>query len=273
MTVKFNPYKKLAFALFFIMGVSTRILGQDFTSIIKIDTIANLAAIDNFGNIFLVTPKNEVLKFSPYGKFLWNYTNNGYGNISQIDVSDPLRVILYYPDYQQMVILNNNLNEISKFSFNDSPNHFITLVASSNNNGFWVYDSVNRELKKLTNNFTEDLNTGNIYQRDDLNIQGNFMLNSNEYLFINDASKGIQIFDRFGNFFKTAVVKPIKQFDVDGNNIAYLEGGILYSYNFITFETKKINIPIQAGFKDAVFHNNRLIILNEKGVSLWALGE
>ena len=90
---------------------------QEYQFIAKIDTVAKIATVDNFGNVFLVTPKNEVLKFNPKGKFLWNYTNNNFGEITQLDVTDPLRVILYYAAYQQVVVLNNNLSEISRFSF------------------------------------------------------------------------------------------------------------------------------------------------------------
>jgi hypothetical protein len=271
MNLSYKHFKRFIGVLLLLICFATKTLCQEFKLIAKIDTVASLAAIDNFDNIFLVTPKNEVLKFNSNGKFLWNYTNNSYGKISQLDVTDPLRVILYYPDYQQLVVLNNTLSEINKFSFNNNPNQMITAVASSNNNGFWVYDSVNRELKKLSNNFTEDLNTGNIYQRDGLNPQSTFMINSNEYLLMNDGDKGIQIFDRFGNFFKTAVVPATKQFDVDGHTIYYTKNGELNSYNFITFESKTQIIPQQIGFTDAILHHNRLIILTEKGVSLWAV--
>src|SRR6476646_5964235 len=88
---------------------------QEYQFIAKIDTTAKLATVDNFGNVFVVTPKNEVLKLNPKGKFLWNYTNKNFGEITQLDVTDPLRVILYYAAYQQIVVLNNNLSEISKF--------------------------------------------------------------------------------------------------------------------------------------------------------------
>lgn len=267
--MRLNFFKHL-FPLFLILlGLSNSTIAQPFKLIFKIDTAANLAAVDNFGNLFLVTPKNEVMKFNPKGKFLWNYTNNAYGNINQIDVSDPLRVILYYADYQQLIVLNNNLSEISKFNFSTNPNQLVTLVASANNNGFWVYDALNRELIRLSNNFTEDLNTSNLYQRDGLNLQAKFMLNSDEYLFINDIGTGVQIFDRFGNFFKTAVINCNNHFDVSDNQIFYVENKQLHSYNYLTIESKILETPPQQGFKDMILHNQQLIILTEKGVTLW----
>ncbi len=248
-------------------------IGQEYKLIAKIDTLAKLATADNFGNFFIVSTQNEVLKFNAKGELLWNYTNKTFGNISEIDVTDPLRVILYYPAFQQIIVLNNNLNEISRFSFNNSPNQQITLVASANNNGFWIYDQLNRELKKLTNNFTDDLKSGNIYQRDGFDMNANYMINDNQYVYINDLGNGVRIFDRFGNFFKTAVINVQTSFSVTDNVIIYQKGADLYSYNYLSFEDKKIKTPAVSESAKMILTNNRLLILTEKGLTLWAFTE
>ncbi|HET8829836.1 MAG TPA: hypothetical protein VFM79_10870, partial [Pelobium sp.] len=244
---------------------------QDFQFIAKIDTVAKIATVDNLGNLFVVTPANELLKFNPKGDFLWNYTNNSYGEIAQLDVTDPLRVILYYPAYQQVVVLNNNLSEISNYTFNQNPDIQITLIASANNNGFWAYDQINRELRKLTNYFVDDLKSGNIYQRNGFDMQANFMLTDDQQIYINDTTAGIRIFDRFGNFIKTAVVYPEASFDVDGNNIYFMQDNHLMCYNYQTFDLKEILLPDTTALKKASLRFNRLIILREKDLTLWAV--
>jgi len=244
---------------------------QEFTQIAKIDTVAKIAKIDYLGNVLIVTPKNEVLKFSPEGKFLWNYVNKSFGDVSQLDVTDPMRVILYYATHQQILVLNNNLSEIARFSFNSNPDLQVTLVASANNNGYWVYDQINRELKKLSNSFIDELRSRNIYQRDGFDMQANYMLSNDEYIFINDKGSGIRIFDRFGNFYKTAVVDVGKEFEVEGNEIFYGKNGRLYSYNFLTFDMQERNIPQVQQPLSFVKRLNRLLIISEKELTLWSL--
>lgn len=244
---------------------------QEFTIIAKIDTVAKLASVDNFGNLFVVTPKNEVLKFNPQGKFLWNYTNKTFGDISQLDVTDPLRVILFYAGFQQIVVLNNNLSEISQYSFNQNPDQQITLIASANNNGFWVYDQINRELRKLTNTFTDDLKSGNIYQRNGFDMQANFMVSDEQYVFINDVNEGVRIFDQYGNFIKTAVLESENEFEVNGQKIYFFKDKKLQNYNYQTFELKDVVLPLNTNITNALLRYNRLIILNEKGLTLWAV--
>jgi hypothetical protein len=264
-------HRKIIFFMMMILLLSLKVNAQEYQFIAKIDTAAKIVNLDNLGNLFVVTPKNEVLKFNPQGKFLWNYTNKTFGEVSQIDVTDPLRVILYYEGYQQIVVLNNNLSELCKFTFNQNPNQQITLVASANNNGFWVYDQLNRELRKLTNYFIDDLKSGNIYQRNGFDMQANFMLTDDQYIYINDAKEGVRIFDRFGNFFKTAVVYPKNNFEVNDNEIYFMKDSALMKYNINTYQLSKIDLPIKESFIDATLRFSRLVILRETDITLWAV--
>lgn len=265
-TIFFIPY------LLLVMWLSgTSLYAQQYTFIAKIDTAAKMATVDNLGNLFVVTPKNELLKFNSQGKFLWNYTNKSYGDLVQLDVTDPLRVILYYPSYQQVVVLNNNLSEISKYSFNQNPNVQITLIASANNNGFWAYDQINRELRKLTNYFIDDLKSGNIYQRNGFDMEANFMLTDDQQVYINDATAGVRIFDKYGNFVKTAAIYPQRGFEVDDGKIYFTENSQLISYDYLTFERKPLPLPEKLENDKAIFRFNRLLILKEKDLTLWSV--
>ncbi len=262
---------KIIALLVMMVFCGNQVSAQEYTFIAKIDTAAKIAKVDNFGNLFVVTPKNELLKFNPNGKFLWNYTNKSYGEIAQLDVTDPLRVILYYPAYQQAVVLNNNLSEISKYTFNQNPDVQITLLASANNNGFWAYDVINRELRKLTNYFIDDLKSGNIYQRNGFSMEANFMLSDDQQVYVNDTLAGIRIFDKYGNFVKTAVVHPQKSFDVNDSEIIFTEKNKLFGYNYLTFALREINLPVDECFESVSFRFNRLIILKEKHLTLWSV--
>ncbi len=263
--------KTFFLSLFFMLTFSTKSNAQEFQFIAKIDTLSKIANIDNFGNLFLVTPKNEVMKFNAQGKFLWNYTNNNYGEITQLDVTDPLRVIIFYAAFQQIIVLNNNLSEISKYSFNQNPEVQITLAASANNNGFWVYDQINRELKKLSNSFIDDLRSGNIYQRNGFDMQANFMISDEQHVYINDELEGIRIFDNYGNFIKTAVVNAKYGFEVNDSEIYFFEDNKLKSYNYFNFKMEEVKLPVKGNLFNAILRFNRLVVLNEKGLTLWAV--
>ena len=263
--------KTCCIGLFFLFHLSLQSKAQEYQFIAKIDTLAKIVSVDNFGNLFVVTPENEVLKFNAQGKFLWNYTNNNFGEITQLDVTDPLRVILFYAAFQQIIVLNNNLSEISKYSFNQNPEVQVTLVSSANNNGFWVYDQINRELKKLSNSFLDDLRSGNIYQRNGFDMKADFIITDEQHVYVNDEKEGIRIFDNYGNFIKTALVNAPNGFEVNGDEICFFAEDKLMSYNYFSFQLQEIKLPTKGHFSNAILRFNRLVVLNEKGLTLWAV--
>ncbi|WP_353137412.1 hypothetical protein [Pseudopedobacter sp.] len=262
----------LRYIFFLLLLISaSELFSQSFIKEASIDTACKLARIDQFGNIYAVTPANELLKYNAKGQKLWAYSNKNFGDINQIDVKDPLRVVVYYPNHQQIIVLNNNLSEIGRYSFNRDPDIQITLVASANNNGYWIYDQLNRELRKLSNTFTDELKTGNIYQRDGIDMQATYLYANDSYVFVNDRGEGIRIFDRFGNFYKTAVVDAPQDFEVEGSKIFFKKDGKLCIYDFLSFQLVSLQTPSVKNPINFIKYLNHLLIIGEKELTLWSL--
>lgn len=244
---------------------------QIFKAEAVIELESKLARLDQFGNMYVVKSNNELVKFNSKGEQLWAYSNKNFGNITQVDVKDPLRIVIFYANHQQIVVLNNNLSEIGRYSFDKDPDVQITLVASSNNNGYWVYDQLNRELRKLSNTFIDELRSGNIYQRNGIDMQANFICANDAYVFINDRGTGIRIFDRFGNFYKTAVIDVPDDFEVEGNKIIFGKDQKLYAYDFLSFQLVPLEIPSTKNPINFIKYLNHLLIIGEKQLTLWSL--
>ncbi|RKD12502.1 hypothetical protein BCY91_12730 [Pelobium manganitolerans] len=243
---------------------------QDFRLLATIAQEARITRLDHLGNLYVLDVQGELYKYGAEGQLLWTYSNKLYGMAGALDVSDPLRVLLYYPAYQQVLVLNSNLAEISRYSFNEKPDWQVTLVASANTNGYWIYEQLNRELRKLSTNFVEDLRSGNLYQRNGFDMHGVFMLSDEQQVYVYDTLAGVRIFDKYGNYLKTAAVFPDRVFTVVQPEIYYVKDGRLLCYNYFNFTEKVLALP-REGFKDAVLSFNRLAIINEKDITLWAL--
>src|SRR5687768_7815077 len=68
----------------------------------------NLFTNDNLSNLYLINGE-EIIKYSPTGKQLLKYSNKRFGNITTIDATNALKILLYYKDFQQLVFLDNQL--------------------------------------------------------------------------------------------------------------------------------------------------------------------
>jgi hypothetical protein len=77
--------------------------------------------------------KNKKLFFSDFS----------LGDIYNVDLFNPLKLKLWYKDYNTMVVLDNFLNEIVRVNFNNlnDPNE-ISHVSTSNDNTMWVFDQL-----------------------------------------------------------------------------------------------------------------------------------
>ncbi|WP_207421923.1 hypothetical protein [Desertivirga brevis] len=236
----------------------------------KIDTPAVSVCIDNLNDVYLVTPANQILKYNNAGKLLWNYSNKAFGKLGYIDVTDPMRVLLFYPAIQQAVVLNNNLNEITRFSFAEDASGLISLIATANSNGFWIYDQLNQQLRKLTNQFGNELQSLNLYQQTGFPLQPAIMHASDQNVFIYDSKQGIMKFDRFGNYLATIKTGTISSFQVRGDLIFVLRDKQWECYKVNSAERHTLFI-----FDETVLQvgegNNRLAVLTNQGVKIYTI--
>jgi hypothetical protein len=88
-------------------------------------------------NVVIKRTKNEVLV----------YKNLGLGKIERVDFQNPLQLVVFYKEFNTLVLLDNQLNETKRIDFNLSPT-FIQLEAMglSAQNQLWVYDGNSNRL-------------------------------------------------------------------------------------------------------------------------------
>ena len=137
--------------LFFFTTISIA-FGQNQKLIaVKINSI-NLDAdqflgYDQFG--FYYTIKNNVLSKTKDIQSL-EYKNISLGKITKVDLQNPLKIVLFYENFNTVVMLDNQLNEIQKINFSENT---IPIMANSNRDCFsksvldlQQFESANRTL-------------------------------------------------------------------------------------------------------------------------------
>ena len=83
---------------------------------IKGDIVA--FAADNLDNLYLLNSSDQLKKINEKGDSVAVFNNiRKYGKVAQIDVSNPLRVLLYYKDFSTIVVLDRLLNVRSTIDF------------------------------------------------------------------------------------------------------------------------------------------------------------
>src|SRR5512139_994998 len=105
---------------------------------IKGDIVA--FAADNLDNLYLLNSTDQLKKINEKGDSVAIFNNiRKYGKVAQIDVSNPLRVLLYYKDFSTVVVLDRLLNIRSTIDFRKQDIFQVQAVCLSYDNGIWLY--------------------------------------------------------------------------------------------------------------------------------------
>ena len=90
--------------------------------------------IDVFGNIYTIDPSNKLKVYDPELNLLFEYYNNGLGDITYIDITNPRKIILFFTGFQKMVFLDNTLSEIGRYESDFNLPFDIRAIGSSRDN-------------------------------------------------------------------------------------------------------------------------------------------
>lgn len=71
-----------------------------------------------------------------------------FGQATLIDVSNPLKILLYYKDFATVVMLDRFLNSVNSIDLRKQNTLQAKAIGQSYDNKIWVYDEMENKLKK-----------------------------------------------------------------------------------------------------------------------------
>ena len=215
---------------------------MSFELTLEIEVTSKSITSDYLGNVYTIDD-NEIAKYSAAGALISSFSDKNAGTITSVDASNPLRVQVFYQDFGQIIYLDDVLSVIgSNISLIEQGLDQATLSCSSWDDGIWLYDPQDFELKRLGSDLRLSHQSGNINQLVGIEANPNFIIEKNNFVYLNDPLTGILVFDQFGTYYKTLPVRGIDRFQVSGEQVFYLQDGKLMSYNMQTFQHAKLPI-------------------------------
>ena len=196
---------------------------------------------DNLHNVYIITSKSEILKYGEDGSFEARYANLKLGKLGQLDAMNPFKLLVYYPDFQTVQLLDRELNSLGSFNLLDLGIVRVGAVAMADDGKIWIYDTGTNKLMTLTGNTRAQQAQSSVVPF--ISSNPTQMIFRNNALYVNIPDKGIYVFDRFGKFTKTLNIKNISYFQVVDNQLLYNQGGKLFSFQLQTLKTTLMKLP------------------------------
>jgi hypothetical protein len=104
-----------------------------------------LIALDDFNTLYYI--KNDVF-FKKDALKTISYNNLQLGKISSANAYNPLKINLFYKNFNTAIVLDNRLAEIFKIDFNSiQPYRNISHISTGNDNTLWIFNQDTQQLE------------------------------------------------------------------------------------------------------------------------------
>lgn len=231
--------------------------------------------VDNLDNIYLVNSSNQLKKLTSNGDSVGIFNDvRKYGKLFSIDVTNPLKLLLYYQNFSTVVVLDRFLNIRNVINLRRQNIFNVKTIASSYDNNIWLFDEGDAKLKKIDDNgevLTETVDCRLLFDTVPSPTQ---IIDQDGFVNLYDPEKGFFIFDIYGSLKTKSAFLHWKNVEVINKNLYGFNDNILYQYLPGTLQTKEYTLP--AYFSDAIqvkAANGKLYLLNKTGLQQYQVNQ
>jgi len=183
--------------------LSAQIILNSSDSNLGMDHLFNRYQISN--HLLVKIVKSDTLVFQ----------NRMLGPIHSVDISNPLRLLLFYKESNTVLFLDNTLSPISEPILLDPMNVIeASAVCNATTNGFWLFNVNRQRIEQYDSQLKLCHQSANLSKFELKKYSLHILQSSGAYTFLNDPNKGLLQFDRFGLYIKTLPILNIEHFDI-----------------------------------------------------------
>jgi hypothetical protein len=100
--------------------------------------------IDAFGYAYFIDD-NTFIKAK--GSQTAEFKKISTGKIARADIENPMQIVLFYENFNTVILLDNQLNEISEINFSNLDKPVVAHAAGiASQNSIWIYDSLTQQI-------------------------------------------------------------------------------------------------------------------------------
>lgn len=196
--------------------------------------------IDNLGNMYIIDRDNQLKKVNLRGDSLGVFNDvKKYGKVTSIDATNPLKLLLFYKDYGNIVSLDRFLSVRNNINLRKAGIFQVSAISQSYDNGIWLYDEQAAKLKKMNDEGTV------IDQSQDFRLFLDAVptpvqiIDQDRLVYLYDPEKGLYIFDYFGSLRNKVALLGWQDFQVLGGKVFGRKKNVIEQYQPGTISLKE----------------------------------
>jgi hypothetical protein len=257
------------------LALSLNATGQSDTSFQYIKTIQGDIVdftVDNLDNIYILSSRNQVKKLNANGDSVAIFNDvKKFGKAAFIDVSNPLKLLLYYKDFSTIVILDRFLNIRSSIDLRKQNIFGVKAIGLSYDNKIWLYDELDNKLKKIDEDGKMLRETSDFRTLFGEAPAPQKIFDENQFVYLYDSAQAVFVFDYYGALKNKILISGWQNFRVAGKYIFGTSDNILHRYEISSFRLDEWKMPEPIS-QSLSFHftTNRLYVLKKNVIEIYS---
>lgn len=225
---------------------------------------------DRNGNIYLLDQKRNIVQLDSLGKLINVFSPPVRGRIATIDAWNPMKILAFYQDRQQLLLLDRFMRPISsttlsEFDFSGT----VRAAALSSDDGFWLFNETDFSLNKLSTQLrkiTSDTPLNLILDKDRFDVR--MIREYQNMVYMLDYNGGIYVFDNLGNYKKKLLHQGLSYIGFRNNELYFVKDNKLHFLNLYTTKLTTSDLP-EGNYSHALISGNQLFLFTSKNGHLY----
>lgn len=224
---------------------------------------------DQLGQLYLLKQDQAIEKYNRDGQILISNSFKGFGPLASLDASNPMELYAFYRAQNVLLLLDNQLGVRGQIDLNQTGCNAISSLARSYDNGIWLFDQQDLQLKKYNKQLELQLQSGNIRSLVGKTISPVYMEEDGKQIIMLDTSYGMVVFDIYANY-KFSMPGKWKSVQSFGNEWYLFAGDSLERLDFNAILGKKMALPALSSRNSLRVQKNRLYIQSTDSLCIYA---
>ena len=231
--------------------------------------IAN-AAMDNLENLYIISSTGQIRKYNAGGDSMGVYSQvRNFGQLYSIDVSNPLKILLFYKDFSTVVVLDRFLAVVATVDLRKFSILQPGAIGLSYDNNILVYDEYDNRLKKIDEQGNKLLETAEFRTIFTEPIAPQKIISDNGLVYLADTASGVFVFDNYGTFKRKLPVMNWQSIAVVNNNLVSTRDDMITVYNPATLMEIKRKFPFFKPYLQSFTHANKFVTLSPNQLQVY----
>lgn len=227
---------------------------------------------DFLGHYYWIDQQGALLKTNMEGDTIAEKKSSILGKLSSIDVKNPFKISLYYPDSKRVQVIDNDLNVLRDISLNKYFDWDIIAVQSLKEGHLILLDTYHSQWIKM-----DEYGNGKVHGMDFAQLHLNweefqeFIIDQTYWVLIFDQE--VVVFDSNGVYKNRFPIPEHRLLTYYNEFIYYYHEGQLFEQSIIDFSIKSIGLSIEYDVEGWTVERNKLILHFPKYIMFQNLGD